>query len=63
MWSWKFGRGDYHAKRRMSSLAFVLRSCQVLGREFYLTLQSCVDGAVEIKYCYCSQEVLGIVMC
>lgn len=50
MWSWKLGRGDYHAKCHMSSLAFVLRSCQALGRELHLTLQSCVDGAVEVKY-------------
>lgn len=50
MWSRKFGRGDCRAKYRMCSLAFMLRSCQVLGRELYLTLQSCVDGAVEIKY-------------
>lgn len=50
MWSWQFGRGDCHAKYHVSSLSFMLRSCQAFGGELYLILQSCVDGAVVIKY-------------
>lgn len=50
MWSWKFGRGDCHAKYHVFSLSFMLRSCQAFGGELYLILQSCMDGAVEIKY-------------
>lgn len=59
--SWTLGRGDCHARYPVSSLCFMLRNPQPLGRELYLILklyERCCRN--EVLSTDCSHKGLGI---
>lgn len=60
--SWKFGRGDCHAKYPMSSLSFMLRSPQSLGRVISYPTKLCERCCRnEVFLIYCTHKGLGII--